>query len=44
VDARVEEPLRSLGRELARAVQLFAGGAITTPDASKVEAQVGPLR
>jgi hypothetical protein len=44
VDSRVEEQLRALGHELARAAQLFAAGSVTTPDASKVEAQVEPLR
>src|SRR5258708_4539964 len=43
-DSRVEEQLRALGRELARAAQLFAAATVTTPDASKVEAQVEPLR
>jgi FMN reductase len=44
LDKRVEEQLRALGRELARAAQVFAAGAITTAEASKVEAQVEPLR
>jgi hypothetical protein len=43
-DARVEEQLRALGRELARAAQLFGTSTVTTPDASKAEAQVEPLR
>jgi FMN reductase len=43
-DSRVEEQLRALGRELARAAQLFTASAVTTPDAQKVEAQVEPLR
>jgi FMN reductase len=42
-DSRVEEQLRALGRELARAAQVFAAGTITTPDASQVEAQIEPL-
>jgi FMN reductase len=44
LDKRVEEQLRALGHELARAAQLFAAGAVTTPEASTVEAQVEPLR
>ena len=44
VDKRVEEQLRALGRELARAAQVFAAGTITTAEASKVEAQIEPLR
>ena len=44
VDKRVEEQLRALGRELARAAQVFAAGTITTAETSKVEAQVEPLR
>ena len=43
-DARVEEQLRALGHELARAAQLFAADAVTTPDAGRVEAQIEPLR
>jgi FMN reductase len=43
LDARVAEQLRALGRELARAAQVFAGAAITTSEASNVEAQVEPL-
>jgi FMN reductase len=35
---------RVLGRELARAAQVFAAGTITTAEAGKVEAQVEPLR
>jgi NAD(P)H-dependent FMN reductase len=35
--------LRALGRELARAAQVFAAGTITTAETSKVEAQVEPL-
>jgi FMN reductase len=42
-DSRVEEQLRALGRELARAAQLFAAGTITTSDARQVEAQIEPL-
>ena len=44
VDPRVEKQLRALGHELARAAQLFAGTAATTPDASSVEAQIEPLQ
>jgi hypothetical protein len=44
LDKRVEEQLRALGRELARAAQVFAAGTITTAEASKVEAQIEPLR
>jgi len=44
IDKRVEEQLRALGRELARAAHLFAAGAITTSEASAAEAQVEPLR
>ena len=43
MDTRVEEQLRALGHELARAAQLFAAGAVTTPEAGSVEAQVEPL-
>ena len=44
LDKRVEEQLRALGHELARAAQLFAAGTITTAEAGAVEAQVEPLR
>jgi FMN reductase len=44
LDKRVEEQLRALGRELARAAQVFAAGTITTAEARKMEAQVEPLR
>ena len=44
LDKRVEEQLRALGRELARAAQVFAASTITTAEASNVEAQVEPLR
>jgi FMN reductase len=44
LDKHVEEQLRALGRELARAAQVFAAGAITTAEAGEVEAQVEPLR
>jgi hypothetical protein len=44
IDKRVEEQLRALGQELARAAQLFAAGTITTSEASAAEAQVEPLR
>jgi len=43
IDKRVEEQLRALGRELARAAHLFAAGAITTSEVSAAEAQVEPL-
>jgi len=43
LDARVEEQLRALGHELARAAQLFGAEAMTTPEASDVEAQTEPL-
>jgi hypothetical protein len=42
LDKRVEEQLRALGRELARAAQVFAAGTVTTAEAIKVEAQVEP--
>jgi FMN reductase len=44
LDKRIEEQLRALGRELARAAQVFAAGTITTAEAGSVEAQVEPLR
>jgi len=44
LDKRVEEQLWALGRELARAAQVFAASTITTAEASKVEAQIEPLR
>lgn len=44
LDKRIEEQLRALGHELARAAQLFAGSPATTPEASRVEGQVEPLR
>ncbi len=44
LDRRVAEQLRALGRELARAAQLFAASTITTDEAGDVEAQVEPLR
>jgi FMN reductase len=44
LDQRVEAQLRALGRELARAAQVFAAGTITTAEASKMEAQIEPLR
>jgi FMN reductase len=40
LDQHVEEQLRALGHELARATQLFATGAITTTEASEVEAEI----
>jgi len=44
LDKRIDDQLRALGHELARAAQLFEAGTITTPEASTVEAQVEPLR
>jgi FMN reductase len=44
LDKRIEEQLRALGRELARAAQVFAAGTITTAEAGRAEAQVEPLR
>ena len=44
IDKRVEDQLRALGKELARAAQVFAAGTITTSETGKVEAQVEPLR
>ena len=44
LDRRIEEQLRALGRELARAAQVFSAGTITTAEASQVEAHVEPLR
>jgi FMN reductase len=43
VDAAVGEQLRVLGRELARAAQVFSAGAITTSQARKIEADIEPL-
>ena len=43
LDARVEQQLRALGHELARAAQLFGAQAVTTPEANEVEAQTEPL-
>jgi FMN reductase len=43
LDARIEQQLRALGHELARAAQLFGAQAVTTPEASDVEAQTEPL-
>jgi hypothetical protein len=40
VDRRVEEQLKALGHELARAEQLFARGTLTTSRTSTAEAQV----
>jgi len=42
-DARIEQQLRALGHELARAAQLFAAQSVTTAEASNVEAQTEPL-
>jgi FMN reductase len=44
LDQRIEEQLRALGHERARAAQLFAAGSVTTPEASGVEGQIEPLR
>jgi FMN reductase len=43
LDPRVEAQLRALGHELARAAQLFGAQAVTTAEASNVEAQTEPL-
>jgi FMN reductase len=43
LDARIEQQLRALGHELARAAQLFGAQAVTTAEASNVEAQTEPL-
>jgi FMN reductase len=43
LDARIEQQLRALGHELARAAQLFRAQAATTAEASDVEAQTEPL-
>lgn len=43
LDARIEQQLRALGHELARAAQLFGAQAATTAEASDVEAQTEPL-
>jgi len=43
LDARIEQQLRALGHELARAAQLFGAQTMTTPEASEVEAQTEPL-
>jgi FMN reductase len=42
-DAKVNEQLHSLGREVTRAARQFASQVVTTPDASRAEAQVEPL-
>jgi FMN reductase len=44
LDKRIEEQLRALGHELARVAQLFAAGAVTTPETAAVEAEVEPLQ
>jgi len=44
VDARIEEQLKTLGRELARAAQLFSVDRLTTKEAAEVEAQTEPLQ
>ncbi len=44
LDRRIEQQLRALGHELARAAQLFAGGGFTTAEAASVEGQTEPLR
>ena len=43
LDKRIEEQLKALGHELARAAQLFATEVITSPEAAVVESQVEPL-
>ena len=42
-DERVAEQLQSLGREVTRAAAQFAARQITTPDAERAQAQLGPL-
>ena len=42
-DAKVSEQLRALGREVTRAARQFASHIITTPDATRAEAQVQPI-
>jgi FMN reductase len=44
LDNRIEQQLRALGHELARVAQLFAEGAVTTPETAAVEAEVEPLQ
>jgi FMN reductase len=43
LDKRIEEQLRALGHELARAAQLFAPGPVTPPEAAAAEGQVEPI-
>jgi FMN reductase len=42
-DAKINEQLHSLGREVTRAARQFASHVLTTPDAERAEAQVQPL-
>ena len=42
-DAKIDEQLRVLGREVARAAKQFAARPLTTPDAQRVEAQIQPI-
>jgi hypothetical protein len=44
VDTRCEAQLKTLGRELARAAQLFSAERLTTKEAAAVEAQTEPLQ
>jgi hypothetical protein len=43
LDPRIEQQLRALGHELARAAQLFGAQAVTSAEASDAEAQTEPL-
>lgn len=42
-DAKINEQLHALGREVTRAARQFASQVITTPDAERAEAQVQPI-
>jgi FMN reductase len=44
VDTRCEAQLKTLGRELAQAAQLFSADRLTTNEAAGVEAQTEPLQ
>ncbi len=44
LDKRVEQQLRALGHELARAAALFAGRGMTAAEAASVEGENEPLR
>lgn len=43
LDEKVYEQLRALGREVTRAARQFASQVITTPDATRAEAQIQPI-